>query len=141
MTEARVAPGSRSGPALAGRWVSEDGMVAEFLCHDDGRLSGHVRWNRDAPLYRPYEIVGTWLARPDGTLGMVGSVIGWPTKSTMTVWHGELEPGEGVLRTKWLSAGGEARSTSADPDNVDSNGGATFRRDGQARDPLDLRGA
>lgn len=110
--------------ALDGRWVNPDGSVLELEVHPDGRVTGSFILGSDRPSYRPHRVTGTYLARPEGARGAVGSILGWPKASAVTVWTGEYDPASGELRTSWLLAAG--------PHDIDqpvpSVGGVVFRR-------------
>ena len=112
------------GAALTGRWQSDDGIVVDFESLEDGRLTGRIRFAYDGPVYRPHEFTGTWLFRPDGTHGIVGSVRGMHPGAPVTVWCGEVDLIEGVLTTTWLSATGMPDSRIA----AVPTSGAVFRR-------------
>ena len=111
-------------PVFDGRWANPDGSVLELAVHQDGRVTGSFIWGSDRPSYRPHSVTGTYLSRPEGGRGIVGSVVGWPKASAVTVWTGEYDSGTGELRTAWLLAAG--------PHDIDqpapSVGGAVFRR-------------
>ena len=109
---------------VGGQWQSDDGIFVNFECHPDGRLTGRIRFAYDGPVYRPHEFTGTWLFRPDGTHGFVGSVRAMHPGAPVTVWCGEVNEAEGLLTTTWLSATGTADC------RVDAvpTSGAVFRR-------------
>lgn len=109
---------------LGGRWINPDGSVLELEVHDDGRVTGTFILGRDRPSYRPHRVTGTYLIRPEGGRGVVGSVAGWPKAASMTVWTGEYDAERDELRTSWLLAAGPRDADEAVP----SIGGAVFRR-------------
>ena len=112
------------GVSLDGRWVNPDGSVLELEVHQDGRVTGSFILGSDRPSYRPYRVTGTYLARPEGGRGVVGSVLGWPKASAVTVWTGEFDSERSELRTSWLLAVGPHVIDQPVP----SVGGVVFRR-------------
>jgi hypothetical protein len=109
---------------LGGRWINDGGTVIDLRSHDDGRLSGTIRFAADGTTYKPFELRGTCIVGADGRAGIVGTVPGWPHPASVTVWCGDLDPSEGVMATKLLSAAGPAPSD--DWETV--TGGTDFRR-------------
>lgn len=90
---------------LSGRWVNGSGTVIDLRSHDDGRVSGTVKFGATGASYQLYPLKGTCVVRPDGQRGIVGTVPGWPQPSSITVWCGELDTDGAVLSTRLLSAG------------------------------------
>jgi hypothetical protein len=111
-------------PDLGGRWVNEGGTVIDLRSHDDGRLSGTIRFAADGTRYRTFELRGTRIKGSDGHAGIVGTVPGWPHPESVTVWCGDLDSAGGILATTLLSAGDPPLPL--DWDSV--AGGAQFRR-------------
>jgi hypothetical protein len=109
---------------IEGRWVNDSGSVLTLTVHADGRLTGSLRLATDGSSYRPHRIVGSYTRRPDGSQGIVGSVVGWPTNTSITVWCAEHDSGADSLETSWLSS---APTRKAAPCAA-SIGGAVFRR-------------
>ena len=109
---------------LGGRWINEGGTVIDLRSHDDGRLSGTIRFDADGTTYKPFELRGTSVVGADGRTGIVGTVPGWPHPASVTVWCGDLDSNEGVLATSLFSAAGPAPSD--DWETV--TGGTAFRR-------------
>lgn len=110
--------------ALAGRWVNDGGTTIMLVSHDDGRVSGTVRFGSDGTTYKPYHLRGTVVVRPDGGRGIVATLTGWPRASACTVWFGELAASGEVLSTKLLLA--DASLPAIDWET--ETGGAAFRR-------------
>lgn len=111
-------------PALGGRWVNDGGTAIVLVSHDDGRVSGTIRFGSDGTTYKPYHLRGTVVVRPGGGRGIVGTMPGWPLASTATVWFGELDGSGDVLSTKLLLA-----DCSMGPiDWEAATGGGMFRR-------------
>lgn len=115
--------------ALDGRWVNPDGSVLELEVHNDGRVTGTFTLGSDWPSYRPHRVTGTYSSRPEGGRGVVGSVVGWPNASSVTVWTAEYDAGTGELRTTWLLAAGP-HDVGQPPPTV---GGAVFHRSPRSR--------
>ena len=110
---------------LSGRWLNEGGTVIALVSHDDGRVSGTIRFGCDGSAYKPYQLRGTEVVRPDGGgRGIVGTMPGWPLASALTVWFGELEAAGGRLLTKLLLA--DADSPAVDWETA--TGGSVFQR-------------
>jgi hypothetical protein len=109
---------------LDGRWVNDVGSVLTLTVHDDGRVSGSLRLGRDGSSYRPHRIAASYLRRPDGSRGIVGSVVGWPSNAVITVWCGEFDTELEVLETSWLTTTQPGPVTSC----AASVGGEVFRR-------------
>ena len=121
--ESRIACAIEQG--LSGRWLNDGGTVIALMSHDDGRVSGTIRFGCDGSTYKPYQLRGTEVVRPDGGgRGIVGTMPGWPLASTLTVWFGELDPTGTNLFTKLLVAEGCAPAIDWDA----AAGGAMFRR-------------
>lgn len=125
-----VDPGSGGRPqgdgCLVGRWINDGGTVIDLHDHDDGRMTGSVRFASDGASFRPHDIRGTKVDRPDGRIGIMGTVLDWPEKATVNVWFGELDPGTGILTTRLLFASGAAPAVEWET----AAGGAAFRRVG-----------
>jgi hypothetical protein len=107
-----------------GRWSNERGSVLELEVHDDGRVTGTFRLASDGNSYRPHPVTGTYTQRPDGGLGVVGSVIGWPRTGSVTVWTGAYDETLDELHTRWLMTETAGGITYEWP----SVGGDVFRR-------------
>lgn len=115
---------ARVGSAVDGRWVNPSGTVIDLVTHPDGRLSGTIRVAADSPSYKPHELRGTCVERPEGQCGIVATVPGWPSPSSAMVWCGDLVGAEERLLTRVLVTGGpEARF-----DWAAVVGGSTFTR-------------
>jgi hypothetical protein len=97
--------------------------VIDLRSHADGRVSGTVRFGTDGHTYKPYDMHGAFIPRPDGNQGIVGTVSGWPYPSSITVWLGEVDPGGDTLSTKLLSTAG-----APPPQAWSSESGTVFRR-------------
>lgn len=125
---AAVVPSESGDGELDGRWINDGGTVIDLRSHRDGRLSGTIRFASDGNTYRPFELRGTCMTRPDGHRGLVGTVSGWPHAGAITVWCGDLDPVDDVLATRLLMTGGISPIT----DWEASTGGPAFYR-GSAR--------
>lgn len=110
--------------ALGGRWVNDGGTAIVLVPHEDGRVSGTIRFGSDGFVYKPYHLRGSVVVRPDGGRGIVGTMPGWPLASTATVWFGQLDAGGDVLSTKLLLADASVPAI----DWEAATGGAVFRR-------------
>ena len=110
--------------ALAGRWLNDGGTAIMLVLHDDGRISGTIRFGSDGTTYRPYHLRGTVVLRPDGGRGIVGTMPGWPLASASAVWFGELDSSGETLSTKLLLA--DASIPAIDWET--ETGGAVFHR-------------
>jgi hypothetical protein len=124
VSESTFAAQSSTEEDVGGRWVNDGGTVIDLRSHDDGRLSGTIRFAADGSSYKPFELRGTCVAGEDGHKRLVGTVPGWPHPSSMTVWCGDLDEAGALLDTTLLSAGGP-------PLEVDwetATGGTAFRR-------------
>lgn len=115
---------SVSQPMLSGRWLNEGGTVIALVPHEDGRVSGTIRFGCDGSAYKPYVLRATEVVRPDGGRGIVGTMPGWPSVSNLTVWFGELDARGDRLSTKLLLA--DAAHPALDWEAA--TGGAVFRR-------------
>jgi hypothetical protein len=115
-------PTSVEGPT--GRWVNDGGTVIELVCHEDGRLSGTIRFGSDGTAYKPHQLRGTCVKRPGGRRGIVGTVAGWPQPSSVTVWCGELGSDGTTLTTSLFMAAGPGPTL----DWETATGGTEFRR-------------
>lgn len=93
-------------PEISGRWVNDGGTVIGLVAHEDGRVSGRIRFGSDGNAYKPYGLRGAVVVRPDGGRGIVGTMPGWPVASGSAVWFGELDQSGATLRTKLLVAAG-----------------------------------
>lgn len=90
--------------ALQGSWVNESGAVLDLTVHRDGRISGTLKPGRSTWSRQPRRLIGRYLSADHAAKGVVASVFGWPERDSVTVWCGQLDPTEGVLRTEWLAA-------------------------------------
>jgi hypothetical protein len=116
--------GQTSDLRPTGRWINDGGTVIDLMCHDDGRLSGTIRFGSDGTAYKPHHLRGTYVERPDGHSGIVGTVAGWPQASSVTVWCGELGPDGTSLVTSLFMAAGPGPALDWDT----ATGGTVFRR-------------
>ena len=119
-----VANGPTSAEGPTGRWVNDGGTVIDLVCHEDGRLSGTIRFGSDGTAYKPHQLRGTCVERPGGRRGIVGTVAGWPQASSMTVLAGELGPDGATLSTSLFMAAGPGPAL----DWETASGGTEFRR-------------
>lgn len=92
------------GRALQGSWVNESGAVLDLTVHRDGRISGALKPGRSTWSRHPRRLIGRYLSEDHVAKGVVASVFGWPEPDSVTIWCGQLDPVEGVLRTEWLAA-------------------------------------
>lgn len=111
-------------PALAGRWLNDGGTAIVLVSHDDGRVSGTIRFGSDGTVYKPYHLRATVVLRPDGGRGIVGTMPGWPLASTATVWFGELDAAGDTLSTKLLLSDASLPTIDWEAET----GGPVFRR-------------
>lgn len=112
------------GTRLAGHWINDAGTVIELLAHDDGRVSGSIRFGADGHYYRPHAFRGTSVTRPGSREGVVGTILDWPIAEATVVWCGEVDDRGQMLSTYLLTAsgpGGPGEWTAA-------AGGGAFRR-------------
>lgn len=123
-TDATAIGTDLSGRWVNGRWVNDGGTVIDLRSHDDGRVSGTVKFGAVGLSYQLFPLRGTCVIRPGGQRGIVGTVPGWPKPSSLIVWCGELDTEGSVLSTKLLSAGVE--QPHAEWDGV--CGGSEFHR-------------
>lgn len=124
-------------PALGGRWLNDGGTAIVLVSHDDGRVSGTIRFGSDGTVYKPYHLRGAVVVRPDGGRGIVGTMPGWPLASTATVWFGQLDGSGQILSTKLLLADASIPVI----DWEAATGGAEFRRVALRRGALRRRSA
>ena len=113
-----------TGSDLSGRWVNDEGTVIDLRSHDDGRVSGTVKFAAAGLSHRLFPLRGTSVVRPDGHRGIVGTVPGWPQPSSLMVWCGELDEEGSILSTRLLNAA----DTPSDREWDGACGGTDFYR-------------
>ena len=114
---------------LDGRWSNGEGSTLDLEVHDDGWVTGTFRSASDGSSYRPYRVNGTYTERQEGGRGVVGSVVGWPRATSITVWTGEYDPVTDQLRTSWLTTAGDGEGDQRAP----TVGREIFRRSARPR--------
>jgi hypothetical protein len=107
-TTSAVADRDRRG-SIAGAWVNQLGSRLELSADTDGVLRGMYHSGvGDGIVAQP--LSGRSDPPGPGGLGVLGFVVHWPADRAVSVWAGQYDPKDDVIRASWLLVGETAPS-------------------------------
>jgi hypothetical protein len=86
--------------ALSGEWRNQLGSVLWLRAGSDGRLDGRIE-SKVGGVEGSYPVTGFWQPGQEGER-IVGFVVAWPLKHSVTSWSGRYQVGNGAMTATWI---------------------------------------